>query len=140
MFSNISAHLHIKWGSRCIMHGNVCALSLFLTRGPYARLLAGAGEKSPGCLILLNKRDQAACRRLHGPCQSLLFFFLCWFFFYTQPPPSPFSRALLAPRFDYAAKHTRTVTQETGSPRRPSLPVSLFVVLALIPPDCNRST
>lgn len=67
MFSNISGNLHIKWGSLCIMYGNVCALSLFLTRG----LLAWAGEKSPECLISLNKRDEVTCQVLYGRCQSL---------------------------------------------------------------------
>lgn len=54
------------------MYANVCALSLFLTCGPYARLPAWAGENSPECLILLNKRHEEACQVLHGPCQSLL--------------------------------------------------------------------
>lgn len=76
MFSNISGNLHIKWGSFCIMYDNICALSLFLTRGPYVPLLARAGEKSPECLILLNKRVEAACQGLYGRCQSLFFFFV----------------------------------------------------------------
>lgn len=62
------------------MYANVCALSLFLTCGPYARLPAWAGENSPECLILLNKRHEEACQVLHGPCQSLpasLFFVSC---------------------------------------------------------------
>ena len=62
------------------MYANVCALSLFLTCGPYARLPAWAGENSPECLILLNKRHEDACQVLHGPCQSLVPF-LCWFYF-----------------------------------------------------------
>lgn len=62
------------------MYANVCALSLFLTCGPYARLPAWAGENSPECLILLNKRHEDACQVLHGPCQSLVLF-LCWFYF-----------------------------------------------------------
>jgi len=49
------------------MYANVCALSLFLTCGPYVRLPAWAGENSPECLILLNKRHGEACRVLHGP-------------------------------------------------------------------------
>lgn len=62
------------------MYANVCALSLFLTCGPYARLPAWAGENSPECLILLNKCHEEACQVLHGPCQSLpasLFFVSC---------------------------------------------------------------
>lgn len=62
------------------MYANVCALSLFLTCGPYARLPAWAGENSPECLILLNKRHEEACQVLHGSCQSLLaslFFVSC---------------------------------------------------------------
>ncbi len=95
------------------MYDNICALSLFLTRGPYAPLLARAGEKSPECLILLNKRVEAACQGLYGRCQSLFFF--CF------PDPS----------FDYSRQRGHLVNklqcapvQETGSPMRPTLLVS----------------
>lgn len=57
------------------MYANVCALSLFLTCGPYAPLPAWAGENSPECLISLNKRHEELCQVLPAPCQSLLGFF-----------------------------------------------------------------
>lgn len=82
MFSNISENLHIKWGSLCIMDANVCALSLFLTRGPYAPLPAWAGENSPECLMLLNKRHEDARQVLHARVNlCFLFHFLSrlWF-------------------------------------------------------------
>lgn len=112
------------------MHGNVCALSLFLTRGPYAWLLAGAGEKKSG---VFNFAEQTRRGGLSPAAWSVSIFV-----FFTPPsPPLTLFPALLVPCFDYTAKHTRAVTQETGSPIRLSLPVSLFVVLALIRPDCT---
>lgn len=82
-------------------------------------------KKCPGCLILLNKRDEAACLRLHGPCRSLFLFL----FFFLSRLSWPLALITLL----------NTLTRSLRKQEVPDdclFPISLFVVSALIHSQC----
>lgn len=126
------------------MYDNICALSLFLTRGPYAPPLAKAGEKSPECLILLNKRVEAACQGLYGRCQSLFFLLFSRPSFWLQPPARPpvnkpdARRKQEVPRVRLSHLCSLNQSRTVSSYTLPGVDVSRRVAVCVIPDNEHR--